>query len=140
METKFNKFLNEYGGPGRAVGFRYSEPSIDYKFSINVILNPEIKIKTFINFIKKVFTENNVGEDSMTFNHLGKDEYILTIKMKGYSKFELMAMIDLLFKKIKSKFEDDVYFVMESVQLDGSDIYETEEEQKKPIGFHKSKD
>jgi len=135
MEIKFDKFLNEYGGPGKAVGFRYSEPSIDYKFSIHLLINPSLRPIIVKNGIKKVFKEEKVGEDLITLNHVGKDEHILTIKMKGYSKFELMSMIDLLFKKVKEIFKDDIEFIIESIELFGSDIYE--EEPKRQVGFHK---
>lgn len=138
MEIKFDKFLNEYGGPGKAVGFRYSKPTIDYEFSINAVINRKkltpFKVKTTI---AKIFKEAKVEEDSINFNHVGADEYKLTINMKGYSKFELLSMTDFLFKKVKDELQEDIKFILDSMNVLGSDLNDTE--QQKPIGFFPDK-
>ncbi|NPV13201.1 MAG: hypothetical protein HPY57_15650 [Ignavibacteria bacterium] len=131
MKTEFDKFLNEYGGPGKAIGFRYSEPSINYTFSINVVVNPELKPVFVKNIIKDIFKKHNVGEDSISFRHVGADEYKLTIKIKGYSKYEIISMIDLLMKNVNKKLRDDVLFIFDSIDLQGRDI----EVKNRPIGF-----
>jgi hypothetical protein len=122
METNFNEFLNEYGGPRKTIGFRYSEPNIDYTFSIVLIINPALKSSTVKSDIAKIFKEANVEEDWIKLVHEKGDGYKLTIGMKGYSKFELLAMTNVLFKKVHEKFKEDIVFILDSVELTGADI------------------
>lgn len=135
MVTRFDEFLNEYGGPGRAIGFRYSEPNIDYTFSIHTVINPDIGYEKIQKTIEDIFKKNNVGEESIEMIHKGGDTYELKIKIKGYSKYEILSMTNLLLNEVHKKVGKDVIFILDSIDLEGKDI----EVKQNPIGFQYSK-
>lgn len=135
MKVNFDEFLNEYGGPGKTVGFRYSDPSIKYEFSIITVLNPELDKNEVKQDILKTLKDINAEEDFIKFAHERDDAYKLSIGMTAYSKFEVLSMVKTLFTKIKDQYEEDVIFIPDSTELSGSDI----EPKNKPIGFRAEK-
>lgn len=122
MVTAFYDFINEYGGPGRAIGFRYSEPNIDYKFSIHTVINPKIGVKKIEKMIKDIFKKYNVGEDKLKFKHVGADQFELSIKIKAYSKYEVLSMINLLFNEVNKEIGDNIIFILDSINIEGKDL------------------
>ncbi len=127
MKTKFEDFLNEYNGPGKAVGFRYSNPTIEYTFSVILSINPEKNIKVLRRSLYKLLKEFNVEEDWFHFRKFKNDTYKFEISMKGFSKYELSSMIGKLLKKIKEDFSDDIIINTETIEIKGEDIKEEDE-------------
>jgi hypothetical protein len=131
MKTKFKEFLNEYGGPGKAVGFKYSEPTSEYAVSVLMAIDDEfIDIDDVHTIINQVLDENNAQVDSVTITEFEeKDEYTvykLEIIMKAYSKYELNSMFNLVITKLSEIYEGDDNFIIvdDSLVSEGPDIKE----------------
>lgn len=135
MKVNFDEFLNEYGGPGKTVGFRYSKPSIKYEFSIITVLNPELNKNKIKEDILKTLKDIKAEEDFVKFVHEKDDAYKLSIGMTAYSKFEVLSMAKSLFTKIKDQYDENIIFIIDSIELTGSDV----ESKTRPIGFRTEK-
>ena len=135
MKVNFDEFLNEYGGPGKTVGFRYSKPSIKYEFSIITVLNPELNKNKIKEDILKTLKDIKAEEDFVKFVHEKDDAYKLSIGMTAYSKFEVLSMAKSLFTKIKDQYDENIINIIDSIELTGSDV----ESKTRPIGFRTEK-
>jgi hypothetical protein len=128
MKTKFKEFLNEYGGPGKTIGFRYSEPTSEYSVSLSFAINKNvIDIKDVESLIKTTLDENDVEEDSITITESDSSfelvKYDLEITMKGYSKYELIAMFNLVLEELTKTFDSNNFMVIQdSINAKGPDI------------------
>ena len=133
METKFNNFLNEYGGPYKAAGFRYSEPKIEYTFSVIVLVNTELSIIKLNNDIKNILKDNRIEEDNFNFMKESGDQYELRINMTAYSNLEIIAACEVILKKLTELYPEDINVIIETMDVTGGDI----DVKRNPIGFRK---
>jgi len=131
METKFNDFLNEYGGPYKTAGFRYSKPSIEYVFSLNMIVNPEINIQKLTKDFKDIFDKYKLEQDNFNFMKEDDDIYNLRINLTAYSKLEIESAMQVILKEIMKLYNNDIIFIAESLSIEGPD----NEIKRKPIGY-----
>jgi len=132
MKTKFNDFLNEYGGPGKATGFRYSNPTLEYKFSVGLVINPILELNDVTKSIQELLDENHVEEDVMKMEHLMGDVYLLIIELKAYSKFEIDSMLNVVLDEIVDMFGEDIEILVETIMIVGDDIKHGDEKAFKP--------
>jgi len=130
MKTQFDKFINEYGGPGRTIGFKYSEPSNKYIFSICAVINPDLDTHGLEKEMKKMLKSFKAEEDYLKVKNIGADSYEIKIAMKAYSKYEVLAMAKEFFKAVFNKYgKGNIIFITDSIQLGGIDIKDWEKEQ-----------
>lgn len=142
MKTKFYEFLNEYGGPGRTIGFRYSDPVDEYGFLIYILVDTEyIDADSLREDIKEILENKKVNEDYFLFDKDSEygelDVYKLEISMKAYSKYELQSLIGVVLDAISEMYSDEIdnerlIIVGEQIQVKGPDVDETK---KRKIGF-----
>ncbi|MCK9477014.1 MAG: hypothetical protein M0R46_13900 [Candidatus Muirbacterium halophilum] len=144
MKTKFYEFLNEYGGPGRTIGFRYSDPVDEYGFLIYILVDTEyIDADSLREDIKDILVDNKIGEDYFDFtlenDYMQYDVYKLEIGMKGYSKYELQSLIGVVLDAISEMYSDEIdnerlIIVGDQLQVKGPDV-DIEPTKKSKIGF-----
>lgn len=141
MKTNFNEFIKEYGGPGRTIGFRYSNPTREYFFSVSFVFNSKLKKQydmeliegSIYETIEEILIDLKVEEDAMQLEWISKNKLLFSITMKAYSSLEFTAATIAILNKIKEDFEDDIEIIKDSINVDGPDI--TNEPIKKQIGF-----
>jgi hypothetical protein len=141
MKTKFKDFLNEYGGPGRTIGFRYSAPSIEYGVLVPIIINDNVDVDGLKSDIKEILDRNNVEEDFFNLEQVedeqqGYTPYELEIQMKGYSKYELQSMVSVVLDNVAELYEDDLrnedmYILGDRIAVKGADL----DPKSKPLGY-----
>lgn len=161
MKIKFKEFLNEYGGRGRAAGFRYSEPTKEYGFSVPILFESNIDINDIRDNIEKILKEENVEEDYFKFEKLSNDEirsiiinnidendyfnykemffegltsYLLEISMKAYSKYELRSMISIVTNRLSKIYNKEMLILIDRINIKGDDF---DGGMKKVKGFRK---
>lgn len=136
MKTRFKEFLNEYGGPGRTIGFRYSKPTLEYGFKAPLLISDNINIDELKNNIQEILKNNNIQEDYYEFDKIkefsDKTLYGLEVSMKAYSKYELNSMIGVILNKLTEIYnnKEDFDILYNNILFKGPDS-----NQVRKIGF-----
>lgn len=141
MKTKLNDFLNEYGGPGRTIGFRYFEPKNKYDINIPIIIDTDmIDILTLTEDVEQILIDKNIEEDSFEFVEIDDTDeylkYILNIKLTAYSKYEVQSMINTVLDNVVELYKDEVeseklIIIGDKISTSGPDL----NDKSKKIGY-----
>jgi hypothetical protein len=107
MKIKFEDFLNEYGGPNKAVGFNYTKKQTEeYTLNLGILINPENSISEVKDIIQNILNTFNVGEDWFEIIKDDPDNsecclYILRVALKAYNELEIKSLKHLLEKELE---------------------------------------
>lgn len=129
--------LNEYGGPGKTAGFRYSKPNIEYLFTCNIEIGQKIDSKHAKEYIGELLKELKVNEDwyklTKSFDNQlvdlmnDLDVYQLQISLTVYNYLEVESMIDSMVNIIKDDGLSEIFvFDFSSINIDGDDLVDGE--------------
>jgi len=116
MKVTFNEFLNEYSGPKKAIGFRYSKPTNEYKLSLKIFVNETEEVVN--KQIEEILKKNEFEEDDFTLTLIEDGEYDFEINFKLYSGGEIQGAISTFLLGLKNAYPD-FKFDEDSIKIDG---------------------
>lgn len=125
--------LNEYGGPNKTAGFRYSKPDVEYVFSVLVDIDRKLKPEQVKDYILEILKELKVNQEWFDFKReidnqfielmSDFDTYKLEIALKVYNYLDVVSMLSSIIKIIKDdKLDKTIIIDVESVNIDGDDL------------------
>ena len=136
MKTKFDDFLNEYGGPGKTLGFPYSKPNRLYDIKLPLSVSSDINMEEMDKNIASIMLNKNIEEDNFKLLLSDDDswfeggkEYILNIQMKVYSENEVQSAINVIIDVLVKIYGDKIKVHGDKIVAKG-DV-----PQKKKLGF-----
>ena len=131
MKVTFNEFLNEYGGPNKAIGFRYSKPTNEYKFSLIFVVEYGVTEDELNSQIEEILRKNEFEEDSFTLTEIDGGEFEIEMKLKLYSGAEIQGVMQTFLTEM-SEIHNEFGINQESIKIDGEAPSYTA---KKPVGY-----
>lgn len=99
MIKNFNKYLNEYSGPGKAIGFRYSKPTSEFTIQCVCEISDELDIDEFMTAVNIILTDMNIEKFETELIPIKKPiaedneaNYVLSIDVVCYSEGEAVSI------------------------------------------------
>jgi CxxC motif-containing protein len=99
MIKNFNKYLNEYSGPGKAIGFRYSKPTSEFTIQCVCEISDDLDIDEFMSAVKIILTDMDIEKFETEMIPIknpiavdNKANYVLSIDVVCYSEGEAVSI------------------------------------------------
>jgi hypothetical protein len=109
MVTKFDNFLNEfYTGTYASAGFKTSEPTDEYEFTVDIEYDPKNEEIIKNNILSKY----NIPYNDFSLKHVSNAQE-LKIKIISYNKWEASSIISTL---LDSLHKNDIAFDPRSIE------------------------
>jgi hypothetical protein len=104
MKNLITKF-NEYGGPEKTIGFRYSKPEEQYKIVFPIVYDKEkISMKEILDKTTEILNDFDVFE----FDIEEIKEEVIQVKVICYSEKEANKIGENIIKKLSHHFTVDI--------------------------------
>jgi hypothetical protein len=100
MIKNFNKYLNEYSGPGKAIGFRYSKPTSEFTIQCVCEISDDLDIDEFMTAVKIILTDMDIEKFETELVPINKPtkknskivNYVLSVDVVCYSEGEAISI------------------------------------------------